>query len=292
MRAPITEPFILFPEEDDALLKAAGTNDKQQAVAVDTTASAQTTSSESEELTPTQTRPWPELDKPPAVPPKSPRMTGRSPAVGRGRIASKFSSPSGKAPLRADSNQPSMTGGSANSSPSRTHITSQMRQGELSSRAATAMGIRPLQSLARRNSHQRCESALAGTYGSSEKVEQSRIHLGHRKGNSETSIMDRGRPSGRPSRRRDRIFPKLTSAERSTFSNLPPGFDILKAKSELTQTDVEKLQYQAKGQAQKFKVLGHKDVKALSQVLKLFFLDVPKYPGTDISPYQLGTSCP
>jgi hypothetical protein len=51
---------------------------------------------------------------------------------------------------------------------------------------------------------------------------------------------------------------------------LPSGFDISEAQSQLAQTDVEKLQYQAKGQAQKFKVLGHKDVKILSQVFHCF----------------------
>ena len=95
--------------------------------------------------------------------------------------------------------------------------------------------------------------------------------MGHRRGESETSIMHRGRPKrrveGSPTTRTETKIPVNTAEEQKAFETLPPGYRPLDAPSSLAPTEIELLRKQAIGQASRFEVLGSKDVANLSRVI-------------------------
>jgi hypothetical protein len=101
---------------------------------------------------------------------------------------------------------------------------------------------------------------------------------GHRRGESDTSIMDRGRPKKRPdgspikqptgttttrSRTTSRTSP---TEEQKAFATLPQGIRASNAASVMPMSEIEALRKQAFGQASRFDVLSSKDVDNLSRV--------------------------
>ena len=93
--------------------------------------------------------------------------------------------------------------------------------------------------------------------------------MGHRRGESEASIMDRGRPKKRPDGSPIKRTPSkrvASSEEQKAFETLPQGYRAVDAPSLLPATEIEVLRKQAIGQASRFEVLGSKDVEALSRV--------------------------
>ncbi|EHL01212.1 hypothetical protein M7I_2909 [Glarea lozoyensis 74030] len=103
---------------------------------------------------------------------------------------------------------------------------------------------------------------------------------GHRRGESETSIMDRGRPKKRPdgspvkqptgttttrSRTASRSSP---TEEQKAFATLPQGIRASNAASVMPMSEIEALRKQAFGQASRFDVLSSKDVDNLSRELR------------------------
>lgn len=61
-------------------------------------------------------------------------------------------------------------------------------------------------------------------------------------------------------------FKRSTAVEQVSFAPLPVGFDVVEAKEQLVSSEVDKLQRQARNQAQKFKILNYSDVRKLSLV--------------------------
>jgi hypothetical protein len=93
--------------------------------------------------------------------------------------------------------------------------------------------------------------------------------MGHRREQSETSIMDRGRPKKRTegsSVTLKRTPDKRTLAEQKAFETLPEGIKAIDAQQKWNVEEVEALKKQAIRQAGKFEVLGMKDVESLSRV--------------------------
>jgi hypothetical protein len=94
--------------------------------------------------------------------------------------------------------------------------------------------------------------------------------VGHRRGNSDASIMDRGRPKKRfeGSPLKTKVTKQISpnTEERKAHETLPPGCLAADAPSLLPATEIEVLRKQALGQASRFEVLGSKDVEALSRV--------------------------
>ena len=95
--------------------------------------------------------------------------------------------------------------------------------------------------------------------------------MGHCRGESETSVMDRGRPMKRTDGsliKRKSIKPvEATVEELKDFETLPLGYRPLEeASSSLPCTEIENLREQAVEQASRFKVLSSKDVENLSRV--------------------------
>ncbi|CZR60688.1 uncharacterized protein PAC_10584 [Phialocephala subalpina] len=110
---------------------------------------------------------------------------------------------------------------------------------------------------------------------------------GHRRHESEASIMDRGRPKkrsqtpvdGSPIKRSGSkrspsnptsspVTEKEKSDEQKAFEHLPSGIKATEASSCLPETEIEVLRKQAIGQASRFEVLSSKDVEALSRELR------------------------
>lgn len=99
--------------------------------------------------------------------------------------------------------------------------------------------------------------------------------LGHRRGDSDGSVMDRGRPK----RRAEGITIKTqtkrdASAEQEAFATLPSGVPATAACSTYDDNEIHALKKQAIGQAAKFEVLGGKHVDSLSRVSRHY----PHYP--------------
>jgi hypothetical protein len=94
--------------------------------------------------------------------------------------------------------------------------------------------------------------------------------LGHRRGESETSIMDRGRPKkrsdGSPMKRKPSVQALAAAEEQKAFETLPQGHRAHNASTQLPTDEIELLRKQAMGQAARFEVLSSKDVEALSRV--------------------------
>jgi hypothetical protein len=175
-----------------------------------------------------------EEDKPPAVPPKSPRLINRPVAALPNIIEAHLISPK-----------------ASNTS--------------LRRRAATAMEIRPRRHIA--ELHRRNESTPMATVSKLQlsKPYQRTAKLKHEAGESAMQSQDRSK------RRRSLLgvadrTSKTFAVEKIKFAQLPVGFNLPDAKSQFTSSDVEKLRKQAKTQAEKFKVLQYHEVKALSKV--------------------------
>jgi hypothetical protein len=93
--------------------------------------------------------------------------------------------------------------------------------------------------------------------------------MGHRRGESEASIMDRGRPKKRADGSPVKQTPSkraASSEEVKAFETLPQGYRAVDAPTLLPASEIGVLQKQAIGQASRFEVLGSKDVEALSRV--------------------------
>ena len=96
---------------------------------------------------------------------------------------------------------------------------------------------------------------------------------GHRRTESEASIMDRGRPK----KRADGSSIKSATTkenEQRAFVTLPTGIKASDASSKFSPQDIEALRQQARGQAAQFEVLDSKDVGDLSRVRKLLLFCV------------------
>jgi hypothetical protein len=97
--------------------------------------------------------------------------------------------------------------------------------------------------------------------------------MGHRREQSENSIMDRGRPKRRPEG--SPITPKRSLSKRSqlaeqkAFETLPEGFKAADVPAKMGPIEIDTLKQQALGQAAKFEVLGVRDVESLSRVSSL-----------------------
>ncbi|KFX97029.1 hypothetical protein V490_03014 [Pseudogymnoascus sp. VKM F-3557] len=90
---------------------------------------------------------------------------------------------------------------------------------------------------------------------------------GHRRTESEASIMDRGRPKKRADG--SSIKSATTKAiEQKAFITLPTGVKASDAASKFSAQDIETLRQQAQGQAAQFEVLASKDVGELSRELR------------------------
>jgi hypothetical protein len=104
--------------------------------------------------------------------------------------------------------------------------------------------------------------------GQSESTQRQAYTSNHRRGESETSIMDRGRPKrradGSPITRT--MSKRSASQEQKAFESLPRGIRATDASSVLPSSEVETLRKQAMGQASRFEVLNSKDVESLSRV--------------------------
>ncbi|KAL1965555.1 hypothetical protein VTN77DRAFT_5639 [Rasamsonia byssochlamydoides] len=267
--SPVAEPCILFTEDDRDFLMASATNDRMRDAAAKPPTTEQECSKDSDNLTRTTNKPETEPEKPPAVPPKSPRMMGRSPPISQRAMTSKYTSPSRKAPSSNDEKTSIKRNGSIDmGSSSATHIATQFRNRLTRPRAATATDFRPSEGMSSRI-HQRSESASAGTGHASETSEQFQARNAHKKEPSETPIMERGRPTRRRSPGKDRTVKGTPSTEHVAWRPLPSGVKPSEAASHFSNADMEKLQDQAREQAQKFEVLKYRDVKALSKELRV-----------------------
>lgn len=91
---------------------------------------------------------------------------------------------------------------------------------------------------------------------------------GHRRTESEASIMDRGRPKKRADGSSIKSATTKASEQRA-FITLPTGVKASEASSKFSPQDIEALRHQAQGQAAQFEVLASKDVGDLSRVSKL-----------------------
>lgn len=86
---------------------------------------------------------------------------------------------------------------------------------------------------------------------------------------SDTSIMNRGRPTKRiEKRQRSRTCSEVDQSLTAKPDNwqLPKGLLAAEASVKLEESEKEKLRMQAIDQAERFEVLNKKDVKALSRV--------------------------
>lgn len=238
IQEPISEPLILFSRTDLDIKKAHAKVDETRDCARSQSAAEHVRPSDpketsflsSEEVSEVQE----EEDKPPAVPPKSPRLINRSAVAPPNMVEAHL-------------------------------ITPKNSNNSLRPRAATAMEIRPRRHIA--ELHRRNESTPIATVS---KIHISRpnqrvIKLKHEAGESAMHCQDRSK------RRRSLLgigdrTSKTFAVEKTKFSQLPVGFTLPDAKSQFNSSDVEKLRKQAKTQAEKFKVLQYHEVKSLSKV--------------------------
>jgi hypothetical protein len=100
--------------------------------------------------------------------------------------------------------------------------------------------------------------------------ERAACTIGHRREQSEASIMDRGRPKkraeGSPITLRRTPDKRTLLAEQKAFETLPEGIKPTDAQQRWKAEEIEAIKKQAIGQAAKFEVLGMKDVELLSRV--------------------------
>lgn len=134
-------------------------------------------------------------------------------------------------------------------------------------RAATAMELRPRQHIAS-ELHRRNESAPSVTVSSKEvqQLKSRHMEIKEKHKRTEAVVQSRDRSKRRRSLLGDRTSKQIAVAEKLTWAPLPVGFSIPDAKLQFTSSDVEKLQKQAKSQAEKFKVFQYHEAKALSKV--------------------------
>ena len=90
----------------------------------------------------------------------------------------------------------------------------------------------------------------------------------HRREESESAIMDRGRPTKRIEGTVKRKLTSKYAAPDTSFGNLPNGVAPESVHAKWNAEDAERLTQQARKQAEKFEVLPQKDVKALSRELR------------------------
>jgi hypothetical protein len=94
--------------------------------------------------------------------------------------------------------------------------------------------------------------------------------MGHRREQSEASIIDRGRPKkraeGSPIMLKRTADKRTLLAEQKAFEALPEGIKATDAQQRWNAEEIVALKKQAIGQAAKFEVLGLKDVESLSRV--------------------------
>lgn len=264
----VAEPFISTPEDEHLAMGKSFFDDDSQDIALNVP-SGEMTSKKSSDLTTVSKKLVGKVEKPPAVPPKSPRLTVRIPPSPQ-LAKSKFSSPQQKDRLQKDRllNNSNDISPMNEGSPTRPHITYQLQNPDVELKAASATEIRPKPSGFPENLTQRrkrSESALARVGPANTLFDVPKKLNVHKKGFSETSIMDRGLPA----KRQSITSPQLTKGSHSpviTMPTLPTGINPSDAYLVLSPADVERLQDQARGQARAFKVLSFKDVKALSQV--------------------------
>lgn len=96
-------------------------------------------------------------------------------------------------------------------------------------------------------------------------------NIGHRREQSEASIMDRGRPKKRTegspiTLKRSLSKQRAQQVEQKAFETLPEGIKASDAQQRWSQEAIDALKKQAMGQAAKFEVLGMKVVESLSRV--------------------------
>ncbi|RFU32327.1 hypothetical protein B7463_g4020, partial [Scytalidium lignicola] len=120
-------------------------------------------------------------------------------------------------------------------------------------------------------------SPLGHSRGVSESSQKPTYKPTHRRGESEMSVMDRGRPKKRPEaiiarsepRKRSKSTEQKEKAEQLAFETLPRGVRAADASSKYQPNEIEALRKQAIGQAARFEVLSSKDVDALSKELRV-----------------------
>ncbi|KAH8820825.1 Up-regulated during septation-domain-containing protein [Xylogone sp. PMI_703] len=117
---------------------------------------------------------------------------------------------------------------------------------------------------------------LGHSRGASESSQKPAYKPTHRRGESDMSIMDRGRPKKRPEgiiaiaepRKRSKSTEQKEKAEQLAFETLPQGVRAADASAKYQASEIDSLRKQAIGQAARFEVLTSKDVEALSKELR------------------------
>lgn len=246
----MSEPCILFPGRDeDIQAAAAAINDRLKPPAIKKHVPEVSSSLG------VSTRLGNGNEEKPPVPPKSPSLTIRL-ATGQKEqlIASKYNPFSSKISFKLDTNVNTKNTG---------HITNQERRRGNHARASTTLGIFP--PVAKTSQpHQRSESACG--HFSSTKPNLNRKPVAQEEQVAGSSIIDRGRPNKRCNPQRGTPLKQPSAVEQASFAPLPSGFDLVDAKEQLSSFEVDKLQRQARNQAQRFKILKYTDVRLLSLV--------------------------
>jgi hypothetical protein len=180
-------------------------------------------------------------DSPPSVPPKSARML-----------------PEASPQSRTTTPYTPLTGSTTNlsSSVSATPVSSTDGRGSPLSAATTASTRGP------------SPMAISHARGQSDSSTFFALSRGHLRGESDASIMDRGRPKKRPdgSPVTLRRTPSKKLRDQQAFEMLPRGTKATDAASKFDESEIDVLKKQAIGQAAKFEVLAVKDVEGLSRV--------------------------
>ncbi|KAL1858624.1 hypothetical protein Plec18170_002826 [Paecilomyces lecythidis] len=265
MRDPVSEPVVLASEQGGSPLREQIYQANSQEPAEKSIPGPKGPNLAKQDAQP---------DVPPAVPPKSPRMARTSPSTQA--PTSKFSPSSPKAQTAPHANRPpSSRGGTpVNPSPgpsSPKHITAQVQRSQSRRRADSSLerqrsnDRKPSISVDTAHRHKRDGSGglpgLMGTITELSNVARNE----YIRDLSQTPIMERGRPPTKNG------FVERTNSKRqpSEDSRVPPTLPLGVAPPEalrvLSSKEVERLQEQARGQAQKFEVLKYNDVKSLSQ---------------------------
>lgn len=264
---PVSEPVILSPEGDDSALRPFPLSD-------DETEGQNQRNLDAPNKEPNATNS--EDDKPPAVPPKSPRTLRRTASTAQ-PPKSRFNTPPA---TDVSLNNQASTANSRLESASSNPITSRWQGSYSRPRAATAMDGRRsphmwnLLNRSESRRHKRSESASAGPNVAGATHEQDRAARQECKRDpSGTSILDRGRQptkdrslERKPNNLERKMSKRRPSQENIPFITLPSGLPPREASSALSPEEIEKLHEQASSQAEKFEVLKYKEVKALSQV--------------------------
>ncbi|GAD93431.1 conserved hypothetical protein [Paecilomyces variotii No. 5] len=268
MLEPVSEPMVLVSEQGGSPLR-----DQIHQANVKEHAEKNISGPKDSNRAKQDTQP----DMPPAVPPKSPRMarTPQSTQV----LTSKFSPSSPKAHTTPQANRPPSSRGGTPVNPSSgpsspKHITAQVQRSQSRQRADSSLerqrsnDRKPSISIETVHRHKRDGSGglpgLMGTITELSNVARNE----YIRDLSQTPIMERGRPpmkNGFVERKNSKRQP---SEDSSAPSSLPLGVAPPEALRVLTSKEVERLQEQARRQAQKFEVLKYNDVKSLSQELR------------------------